>query len=117
VREFITGLFTLLGLLSLFILVAAAYQTYRQGLEYARMKDLACTLATQFCMGERPGILENLPLEGSYEWGRENFKFQILVFTAGGVGIGPATPPRGAEVEVPVLVGGALGRLRVVVWK
>jgi hypothetical protein len=117
VREYVTGLFTLLGLLSLFILVAAAYQTYRQGLEYARMKDLACTLATQFCMGEKPGTLpENLPLEGTYGWGHENFKFRLWVLT--GCETAPANlPPRAVEVEVPALAGGAPARLRVVVWR
>jgi hypothetical protein len=116
-REYVTGLFTLLSLLSLFVLVAAAYQTYWRGLEYARMKDLACTLATQFCMGEKPAVLpENLPLEGTYEWGRENYKFRIWVLTSRETG--PANlPPHSVEVEVPALAGGAPAKLRVVVWK
>jgi hypothetical protein len=118
-KEFLLGLFVLLSLVSFLVLVAAAYRTYRKSLEYAKMTDIACTLATQFCFGRTPAVLtlENQPLEGVYSFGRENFHFQAKITMFDGTEIGPGIMHKGVEVEVPALVEEVPAKLKVVVWK
>jgi len=119
-KEFFTGLFVLVSLLSFFILVAASYQTYHRSLEYAKMTDIACTLATQLCLRNRPAVieLENLPFEGIYELGGENFYYSLGILTIDGRKVDSNIPrAKCVELEVPVLVRGVPAKLKVMVWK